>query len=70
MVLVAFWFGRAAGVLGTLTAAFLFADYLFEPAGLAVGDPVARDHLISMLVVGIVISDLLARLKIRRQSQL
>ena len=68
IVLVAFWFGRAAGVLGTLTAAFLFAYYLFEPAGLAVGDPVARDHLIWMLAVGIVISDLLARLKVRRQA--
>ena len=68
IVLVAFWFGRAAGVLGTLASAFLFAYYLFEPAGLAVGDPVARDHLIWMLVVGIVIPDLLARLKIRRQA--
>ena len=68
IVLVAFWFGRAAGVFGTLTAAFLFAYYLFEPAGLAVGDPVARDHLIWMLVLGIVISDLLARFKVRRQG--
>jgi uncharacterized protein DUF4118 len=67
IVLVAFWFGRVAGVLGTLTAAFLFAYYLFEPAGLAVGDPVARDHLIWMLVVGIAISHLLARFKLRRQ---
>jgi K+-sensing histidine kinase KdpD len=67
IVLVAFRFGRAAGVLGTLTAAFLFAYYLFEPAGLAVSDPVARDHLIWMLVIGIVISDLMARFKVRRQ---
>jgi len=68
IVLVAFWFGRVAGVLGTLTAAFLFAYYLFEPAGLAVADPVARDHLIWMLVVGITISHLLARFKVRRQA--
>ena len=68
IVLVALWFGRAAGVFGTLAAAFLFAYYLFEPAGLAVGDPVARDHLIWMLVLGIVISDLLARFKVRRQG--
>jgi Domain of unknown function (DUF4118) len=68
IVLVAFWFGRAAGVLGTLAAAFLFAYYLFEPPGLAVGDPVARDHLIWMLVLGIAISDLLARLNVRRQT--
>ena len=66
IVLVAFRFGRAAGVLGTMTAAFLFAYYLFEPEGLAVGDPVARAHLIWMLVIGVVISDLLARLRVYR----
>lgn len=66
IVLVAFRFGRAAGVLGTLAAAFLFAYYLFEPAGLAVSDHVARAHLLWMLIVGIVISDLLARFKARR----
>lgn len=68
IVLVAFRFGRAAGVLGTLMAAFLFAYYLFEPVGLAVGDPVAKGHLIWMLVIGIVISDLSARFKLRLQS--
>lgn len=66
IVVVAFRFGRAAGVLGTVAAAFLFAYYLFEPAGLAVGDPVARAHLLWMLIVGIVISDLLARFKAYR----
>jgi hypothetical protein len=66
VVLVAFRFGRAAGVLGTAAAAFLFAYYLFEPAGLAVGDPVARAHLLWMLIVGIVISDLLTRFKALR----
>jgi hypothetical protein len=66
VVLVAFRFGRAAGVLGTLTAAFLFADFLFEPPGLGVSDPVARNHLIWMLILGVVVSDLLARYKTRR----
>lgn len=64
--LVAFRFGRAAGVLGTLASAFLFADYLFEPEGLAVADPVAREHLIWMMIIGIVISELAARFQAHR----
>ena len=60
IVLVALLFGRTAGVLGTVIAAILFAKYLFEPAGLAVSDPVARTHLIWMVILGVVISDLLA----------
>ena len=66
IVLVAFRFGRIAGVLGTLASAFLFAYYLFEPEGLAVSDPAARAHLIWMLIVGVVISDLLTRFKEHR----
>ena len=66
IVLVAFRFGRGAGVLGTIAAAFLFAWFLYEPAGLAVGDPVAKSHLIWMLIIGIVISDLLTRFKMGR----
>ena len=68
IALVALGFGRAAGVLGTVAAALLFAGFLFEPSGLAVGDPVAKRHLIWMLVIGIVFSDLLARFKLRRES--
>ena len=68
IVLVAFRFGRGAGVLGTITAAFLFAWFLYEPAGLAVGDPVAKSHLIWMLIIGIVISDLLTRFKTSRMG--
>jgi len=68
IALVAFRFGRAAGVLGTVAAALLFAELLFEPSGLAVGDPVAKRHLIWMLIIGIVFSDLLARFKLRRES--
>jgi hypothetical protein len=66
IVLVAFRFGRGAGVLGTITAAFLFAWFLYEPAGLAVGDPVAKSHLIWMIIIGIAISDLLTRFKMGR----
>jgi Domain of unknown function (DUF4118) len=66
VVLVALRFGRAAGVLGTLAAAFLFADFLFEPPGLGVSDPGARNHLLWMLILGVVVSDLLARYKTRR----
>lgn len=65
IVLVAFGFGRAAGILGTLGAAFLFAWFLYEPAGLAIGDPVAKSHLIWMLIIGVLLSDLLARFRMR-----
>lgn len=65
IVLVAFGFGRAAGILGTLAAAFLFAWFLYEPAGLAVADPVAKNHLIWMLIIGVLLSDLLARFRMR-----
>jgi hypothetical protein len=65
IVLVAFGFGRAAGVLGTLAAAFLFAWFLYEPAGLAVSDPVAKSHLIWMLIIGVLLSDLLGRFRMR-----
>jgi K+-sensing histidine kinase KdpD len=68
IALVAFRFGRAAGALGTVAAALLFAGFLFEPSGLAVGDPVAKRHLIWMLIIGIVFSDLLARFKLRWAS--
>jgi hypothetical protein len=63
IVLVALFFGRTAGVLGTAIAAFLFANYLFEPTGMAVSDPVARAHLIWMVILGVVISDLLPRVR-------
>jgi hypothetical protein len=69
IVLVAFRFGRGAGVLGTMAAAFLFAWFLYEPAGLAVGDPVAKSHLIWMLIIGIVISDLLTRFRMGRMGR-
>jgi K+-sensing histidine kinase KdpD len=65
IVIVAFEFGRAAGVLGTMAAAFLFAWFLYEPAGLAVSDPVAKSHLIWMVIVGVLLSDLLARFRVR-----
>src|SRR5579864_119234 len=69
IIFVAFRFGRGAGVLGTITAAFLFSWFLYEPAGLAVSDPVAKSHLIWMLIIGIVISDLLTRFKTSRMRR-
>jgi K+-sensing histidine kinase KdpD len=66
IILVAFRFGRAAGVLGTIAAALLFALFLYEPPGLGVSDPAARSHLMWMLIIGIVISDLLTRFKMSR----
>lgn len=63
VALIAVLFGRAAGVLGTIAAAFLFAYFLFEPSGLGVSDPSARNHLIWMLIIGVVISDLVGRFK-------
>jgi hypothetical protein len=69
IVLVAFRFGRAAGVLGTIAAALLFALFLYEPPGLGVSDPAARTHLMWMLIIGIVISDLLTRFKMSRTGR-
>jgi len=68
IVLVAFRFGRGAGALGTVAAAFVFAWFLYEPAGLAVADPVAKSHLIWMLIIGVAISDLLTRFKASRMG--
>lgn len=67
--MVAFRFGRAAGILGTSAAALLFAAFLYEPSpSLAISDPVSRNHLIWMVAIGVVISDLLARFRARRMG--
>ncbi len=59
-MVVAIHFGNIAGVLATITAAMIFAVFLFEPwLSLAVRDSVARDRLIWMVLIGIIISDLL-----------
>lgn len=64
IVLVTVVFGREAGVLGNLGAALIFASVLFEPRpSLAIQDPTAQTHLIWMIVIGIVVTDLLGRRK-------
>ncbi|HTJ86134.1 MAG TPA: DUF4118 domain-containing protein [Terriglobales bacterium] len=60
ILVVAIRFGSTAGVLGTIAAAMIFAVFLFEPwLSLAVQDSVAKDRLIWMVLIGIIISDLL-----------
>jgi Domain of unknown function (DUF4118) len=64
IIVVALRFGRAAGVLGTIATTLLFAAFLYEPSpSLAVSDPASRNHLIWMLIIGLLISDLLARFR-------
>jgi Domain of unknown function (DUF4118) len=61
---VALRFGNIAGILGTVCAALVFEIFLFEPRlSLAISSPTARNHLISMVVLGICASELLGRRK-------
>lgn len=65
---VALRFGDTAGLIGTLAAALLFASILFEPRpSLAMSNPVERNHLVSMVILGIGASEFLGR---RRNSTL
>ena len=60
IILVAIRFGNLAGILGTLAATFIFATFLFQPTpSPLVDDVVARDHLIWMFLIGVILSDLL-----------
>lgn len=46
-------------MLGTVAAALIFAFFLFEPKwNLAIKDSSAKSHVIWMLLLGIIISDL------------
>ena len=57
-------FGAVAGVFGTISAALIFASVLFEPRpSLAIDNPAARNHLISMIIIGICASEFLGRRK-------
>ncbi len=57
---VAARFGNFAGMIGTLTAALVFEFFLFKPRfSLLIDDAGSRNHLIWMVVIGLVISDLL-----------
>ncbi len=57
---VAARFGNFAGLIGTIVAALIFAIFLFEPRfSVMVRDAPSRNHLIWMVVIGVVVSDLL-----------
>jgi K+-sensing histidine kinase KdpD len=61
LLLTALLFGVRAGVLGTLAAALVFAEFLFRPLGsLHVASAVARSNLGWMLLIGIALSFLFA----------
>ncbi len=68
--LVAARFGNYAGMIGTIVAALIFELFLFEPRfSLMIDDPASRNHLIWMIVIGIVISDLLGAYAVREKSE-
>lgn len=61
---VALRFGHVAGIIGTVCAALVFEIFLFEPTlSLAINNPSARNHLISMVILGVCASELLGRRK-------
>jgi K+-sensing histidine kinase KdpD len=61
---VALRFGNVAGMIGTVCAALVFEIFLFKPTlSLAIHNSVARNHLISMVILGVCASELLGRRK-------
>lgn len=61
---VALRFGHIAGIIGTICAALVFEVFLFEPTlSLAIENSAARNHLISMVILGVCASELLGRRK-------
>jgi Domain of unknown function (DUF4118) len=57
---VAVRFGSGAGITGTLAAAVIFAEFLFEPfMSIRVADTVERNALIWMVLGGFMSSELL-----------
>lgn len=61
---VAVRFGHIAGIIGTICAALVFEIFLFAPRlSLAIESRSARNHLISMVILGICASELLGRRK-------
>jgi len=60
IVFIAARFGSVPGILGTIGAAIVFAEFLFEPAfSLRVHDSAQRNSLIWMVIVGIAVSEIL-----------
>jgi K+-sensing histidine kinase KdpD len=59
ILFIALRFGSAAGILGTVGAAVIFAEFLFDPfLSIRVGDPVQKNYLIWMFIIGIAASEL------------
>ena len=60
VILVALRFGAMAGMLGSASAAVIFAFFLYCPAGFGVEDPTARMNLAWLVLGGLACSYLLA----------
>ena len=61
LLVIAALLGSWAGIVGTVLAALVFADFLFPPAGsISVASESARDNLGWMLLIGIAFSLLFA----------
>ncbi len=61
IAVLAAYFGAAAGILGTVLAALIFADWLYAPVGsLAVQGAGARAEIAWLLLGGVSLSFLLA----------
>lgn len=63
-------FGRMAGFLGTLAAALIFATFLFSPVPSPIVEDIgARNHLIWMILIGVIASDLLGAYVVPRNRK-
>ena len=60
VILVALRFGAVAGMLGSASAAVIFAFFLYRPVGIHVEDPAARMNLAWLVLGGLACSYLLA----------
>jgi len=61
---VAVRFGKIAGIVGTIGAALVFELFLFEPRfSLAISSTAERNHLITMVIAGLCVSEILGRRK-------
>lgn len=60
VIFVAVKFGSTSGILGSIGAAIVFAEFLFDPVlSLRVSNPAERNNLLWMLLIGIIASELL-----------
>jgi K+-sensing histidine kinase KdpD len=59
IIFMAAKFGSAAGIMSTVAAALLFAEFLFEPAfSMRVSDSVQRSNLLWMTIIGIAAAEI------------